>query len=118
MNGINGTNGSTTKLFTRGGPGGPGRPKVSASNREYIDAIKAGYPPSRLLELMDLALALAVETRSWRGVVAVGEFAANYSLGKPVKRVETTGDSSLADLLANVDTSRPLLGDDDEEEEG
>jgi hypothetical protein len=84
-----------------------GRPR--ASNQAYIDAIKAEYPPGRLVEMMQEAFTMAVDTNSWRGMVAVMEFAANYSLGKPVKRVESTGDSSLADLLAGVDTSKPLM---------
>jgi hypothetical protein len=86
---------------------GPGRP--ASSNQAYIDAIKAEYPPDRLVGMMAEAFDMAVETNSWRGMVAVMEFAANYSLGKPVKRVESTGDSSLADLLAGVDTSKPLM---------
>jgi hypothetical protein len=86
---------------------GPGRPL--SSNQAYIDAIKAQYPPGRLVDMMQEAFDMAVETNSWRGMVAVMEFAANYSLGKPVKRVESSGDTSLADLLAGVDTSKPLL---------
>jgi hypothetical protein len=87
--------------------GGPGRPL--SSNQAYIDAIKASYPPGTLTDMMQEAYDMAVKTNSWRGMVAVAEFAANYSLGKPVKRVESTGDSSLADLLAGVDTSKPLM---------
>jgi hypothetical protein len=88
-----------------------GRPnQVKAiDNRDYIDAIKAEFPPERITELLGIAIQLAIETKSWRGIVAASEFAANYSLGKPVKRVESTGDSSLADLLAGVDTSKPLM---------
>jgi hypothetical protein len=84
------------------------RPKAT-DNRAYIDAIKAEFPPERITELINIAIQIAQETKSWRGVVAASEFAANYSLGKPVKRVESTGDSSLADLLAGVDTSKPLM---------
>jgi hypothetical protein len=86
---------------------GPGRPP--SSNDAYIKAIKAKYPPGRLTDMMEEAFEMAVKTNSWRGMVAVAEFAANYSLGKPVKRVESTGDTSLADLLAGVDTSKPLM---------
>jgi hypothetical protein len=85
----------------------PGRPL--SSNDAYIKAIKAAYPPGTLTGMMQEAYDMAVKTNSWRGMVAVAEFAANYSLGKPVKRVESTGDSSLADLLAGVDTSKPLM---------
>jgi hypothetical protein len=88
---------------------GSSQPAKSIDNRAYIDAIKAEFPPERITELLEQAIVLAIDTRSWRGVVAACEFAANYSLGKPVKRVESTGDSSLADLLAGVDTSKPLM---------
>jgi hypothetical protein len=88
-----------------------GRPNQTPAvdNRAYIDAIKAEFPPERITELLNIAIQIAQETKSWRGVVAASEFAANYSLGKPVKRVESSGDTSLADLLAGVDTSKPLL---------
>jgi hypothetical protein len=107
-------------MFVPGGVGGPGRPK-QVDNRQYIEALKAGFPPDRIVELMELAIELARETKSWRGVVAAAQFAADYSLGKPVKRVESTGDSSLADLLAGVDTSKPLMSgptkaDDDDQD--
>lgn len=98
-------------LFQRGGPGGPGRPKGRRENREYVEAIKAGYPPERILALLEEALDLAIETRSWRGVLAVVEFAAAYTLGKPKQTVVSTGSVSLAELLADVDDSKPLLGD-------
>lgn len=84
-----------------------GRPP--APTQAYIDAIKAHCPPEKLVEMMQEAFDMAVETNSWRGMVAVAEFMAAYGLGKPVKRVESSGDSSLADLLAGVDTSKPLL---------
>jgi hypothetical protein len=88
---------------------GSGLQVKAVDNRAYIDAIKAAYPPDKITELLAVAIDLAIQTNSWRGVVAACEFAANYSLGKPVKRVESSGDTSLADLLAGVDTSKPLL---------
>jgi hypothetical protein len=93
-----------TKSSKRGGV-----QSKAIDNRAYIDAIKAEFPPERITELLEIAINLAIETKSWRGIVAASEFAANYSLGKPVKRVESSGDSSLADLLAGVDTSKPLM---------
>jgi hypothetical protein len=100
--------GETPAMFTPGGPGGPGRPKA-VDNRAYIDAIKAGFPPERIVELLGIAIQIAIDTNSWRGIEAAARFAADYGLGKPVKRVESTGDTSLAELLAGVDTSKPLL---------
>jgi hypothetical protein len=102
----------TTKgpLFTVGGAGGPGRPKM-VDNREYISAIKQGFPPERIVELLNEAIDIACRTHSWRGVVAAAEFAAAYSLGKPKQTIQATGNDSLADLLANVDADKPLLPD-------
>lgn len=98
-------------LFQKGGPGGPGRPKRTQEQREYIAAIKAGFPPEKVLDLMRQALDLAIGTNSWRGVLAVVEFAAAYSLGKPKQQVQVSDGASLSDLLAQVDTGKPLLGD-------
>jgi hypothetical protein len=84
-----------------------GRPP--SPTQAYIDAIKAEYPPEMLTGMMKEAYDVAKSSNSWRGMVAVAEFMAAYGLGKPVKRVESSGDSSLADLLAGVDTSKPLL---------
>jgi len=79
--------------------------------REYIAALAAGFPPERLLQLMETAIAIAIETKSWRGVVAASEFAANYTLGKPKQRIESTGAVSIGEMLAGLDTSAPLLPD-------
>jgi hypothetical protein len=112
MRQTNGNGEKTTKgpLFTVGGAGGPGRPKA-VDNREYIAAIKQGFPPERIVELLNEAIDIACRTHSWRGVVAAAEFAAAYSLGKPKQTIQATGNDSLAELLANVDATSPLLPD-------
>jgi hypothetical protein len=100
--------GKTPAMFTPGGPGGPGRPKM-VDNRAYVEALKLDFPPEEISRLVKEAIQIAIDTNSWRGVIAAAEFAHDRSIGKPVKRVESTGDTSLADLLAGVDTSKPLL---------
>jgi hypothetical protein len=98
----------TGGLFTPGGPGGPGRPKA-VDNRDYIAALKAGFPPERITELLNTAIDIAIASHSWRGVVAAAEFAAAYSLGKPKQTVESMAGDNLAEMLAGIDTSAPLL---------
>jgi hypothetical protein len=94
--------------FVKGGLPGPGRPKM-VDNRAYVEALKLDFPPEEISRLVKEAIQIAIDTNSWRGVIAAAEFAHDRSIGKPVKRVESTGDTSLADLLAGVDTSKPLL---------
>lgn len=98
-------------LFTPGGQGGPGRPKA-VTNKDYIDAIKAEFPPEEITRLLRAAINIAVSTKSWRGVVAALEFSANYSLGKPKQQVEATAGAGLAALMAGVDGNAPLLPED------
>jgi hypothetical protein len=91
-----------------GGSRGPGRPP-KADIRAYVDAIKRQYPPDVVLEMMISAWITADDTNSWRGKEAILKLILAYTVGNPVKRVESSGDTSLADLLAGVDTSKPLL---------
>ena len=88
------------------------RHSKAVDQRAYIAALAEGFPPERLRELMETAIAIAIETKSWRGVVAASEFAANYTLGKPKQRIESTGAVSIGEMLAGLDTSAPLLPED------
>jgi hypothetical protein len=101
--------------FTPGGEPGPGRPKA-IDNRDYIAAIKQGFPPERIVELLELAIQEATNTHSWRGIVAAVEFAAAYSLGKPKQTIQSAGNDTLADLLRTVDGTAPLLPDETTDE--
>jgi hypothetical protein len=84
-------------------------------NRDYVDAMRAGLPPDRVMQLLDKAIELAIATKSSRGIMQAVEFAANYTLGKPRQRAESAGNSGLAEILRGIDTSKPLLDDDDED---
>lgn len=76
-------NSTAPGLFQKGGPGGPGRPKGRSTDSEYAAAIREGLPPERMLALMETALDLSIKRNSWRGVLAVVEFAVKYLVGKP-----------------------------------
>lgn len=102
--------------FTKGGEPGPGRPK-QVDQRAYIAALAEEFPPDEIRKLVREAIGIARDTNSWRGVVAALEFAANYTLGKPKQRIESTGAVSIGDMLAGLDTSAPLLPDDQAQED-
>lgn len=94
--------------FAKGNTLGGRMPK-QVDNREYIAAIKASFPPDRIVEMMGMAMDLAARTNSWRGMVAVMEFAANYTLGKPKPQAGSGDGGGLAAILAGIDSSKPLL---------
>lgn len=95
--------------FAPGTPAPGHGPPKAITNKDYIDAIKAEFPPEEITRLLREAIAIAVSTKSWRGVVAALEFSANYSLGKPKQQVEAAAGAGLAALMAGVDGSAPLL---------
>ena len=66
---------------------GPGRPP-KAQELAVLDAIKTTFTPEMVQEYLKRAMQLAEEQKSARGMVAVLEFAAGYTLGKPIARVE------------------------------
>ena len=73
--------------FAPGNPGGPGRPS-QRQEVAMVNAIKATMPPERIQHTLEQALQMAFDANSWRGVMAVVEFAANYTVGKPVQRIQ------------------------------
>jgi hypothetical protein len=99
---------SAPKTIIVGGPRGPGRP-AKADMRAYVDALKRQYPPDEVIQMLLSAWSTAEDTNSWRGKEAIIKLIIAYTVGNPVKRVEAAGDTSLADLLAGVDTSKPLM---------
>lgn len=78
--------------FAPGNPGGPGRP-TRTQEQQMLDTIRATMPPEKIEATIQRALELAEVTQSWRGYMAVLEFVAAYTLGKPISRVEESGDS-------------------------
>lgn len=89
----------------RFGPGntaavGHGRPK-KAQELAALNAIRASWPPERIVAALDEAMQVAQTTRSWRGILEVARFVTEYQLGRPTNKVEVdSGKENLAMLLA------------------
>jgi hypothetical protein len=83
--------------FAKGHSGGPGRPS-KAKEIAMLEAIRSTFTPERVAQHLNDAMDIAVRTNSARGIVAVLEFAANYTMGKPVQRTQEVRQS-IADIL-------------------
>ena len=98
--------------FVPGHNGGPGRPK-KAQEMAMLDAIKADWPPERVAEALNQAMQMALETRSWRGILSTAELVLSYGIGKPTQKIVSSRDSNLEVLLASLaDDGRPMTADD------
>lgn len=80
-----------------------GRPS-KAQELAMLDAIRTSLPPEKVQEHINKALQLAVSQNSARGIIAVLEFAAGYSLGKPTQRI-INEQGGLSDVLAELQDS-------------
>lgn len=78
----------------------PGRPK-KAQEKAILDKIRGTFPPEKVEEYLKTAMKIAEDQNSARGMLAVLEFAASYTLGKPVQRIETN-DGGLADMAIEL----------------
>lgn len=87
-------------------PGAGRKPK--AVEKAYLDAIRESLPPEQMAAVITEALQLARDTRSWRGLLEVVQFAASYGAGKPTQKTVTT-DGNLEQLLAALASDAPLL---------
>lgn len=87
-------------------PGAGRKPK--AVERAYLEAIRDALPPEQMQGVIAEALQLARDTRSWRGLLEVVQFAASYGAGKPTQKTVTT-DGNLEQLLAALSNDAPLL---------
>lgn len=92
--------------FAPGNPGGPGRPPRT-QEQQMLDTIKATMPPARIEAAIQRALELAEETKSWRGYLAVLEFAAAYTLGRPAIRLEPEKENPIDVILAKMRVAFP-----------
>lgn len=92
--------------FAPGNSAGGRKPK--AVERAYLDAIRQALPPEHMEAVIAEALQLARDTRSWRGLLEVVQFAASYGAGKPTQKTVTT-DGNLETLLAALASDAPLL---------
>ena len=94
QNGVRGSDGR----FVVGHPGGPGR-KPRAQEQAALSAINSVMKPETIEALLQEALQLARETRSWRGTLACVELALAYQLGKPTQRINVSETQTPADWL-------------------
>ena len=78
----------------------PGHP-TKAQELAILDSIRSTFPPDVVAEHLRTAMRLATEQNSARGIVAVLEFAAGYTLGRPIQRVITT-EGGLADMAEEL----------------
>ena len=85
---------------------GPGRP-TRAVEKQYLDAIRQSLPPDQVETIITEAIELARQTRSWRGLLEVVQFAVAYGAGKPMQKI-VTADSNLDMLLAALQDDSPL----------
>ncbi|CAN5441794.1 hypothetical protein BH10CHL1_BH10CHL1_17980 [soil metagenome] len=77
--------------FKKGNPGGPGRPK-KAAELAMLNAIKSTFTDEQIKGYLKQAMETAVEQKSSRGMIAVLEYIADRTLGKPVQQI-TTGET-------------------------
>jgi len=84
--------------FLVGNPGGPGRPKKE-TERMILDAITNALSPQEIENAIREGLRLAIEQKSTRGIVAILELAAGYSIGRPTVRVESNGSNVIEEAM-------------------
>lgn len=84
--------------FTVGNRGGPGRPKREIE-AAILQALRDEFTPTEIAQGLRRAFELAESQGSARGMVAALTPILEYSLGKPVQRVETTGDNPMTAMF-------------------
>lgn len=76
---------------------------------EYLNKIKEGVPPERIPAILEEVIQVSKNTNSWRGLMAVAQFVADYGLGKPTQRIDVSNIATPADW-------EDVFADDDDEE--
>ena len=85
-------------------PGQSGNPKgrpTKAQELALVDSIRSTFTPDEIQNILTEALAIAKANKSTRGLLAVVEFAMNYTVGKPLQRIQQSegGLSSVLEVL-------------------
>jgi hypothetical protein len=85
-------------------PGESGNPKgrpTKAQELALVDSIRSTFTPEQIKNILSEALEIAISNKSTRGMLAVAEFAMNYTVGKPVQRIQQSegGLSTILDEL-------------------
>lgn len=80
-----------------------GKPRKAPEHAGFLAAINRTMPPNRVESLLEQAIAISMSTHSWRGIVAVLEFCANYQVGKPIQRsITANATSALTEVLESL----------------
>ena len=87
-------------------PGQSGNPKgrpTKAQELALVDSIRSTFTPDEIQNILTEALMIAKANKSTRGMLAVAEFAMNYTVGKPVQRIQQSegGLSAVLEELGN-----------------
>src|SRR4051812_1608475 len=82
-----------------GHSGNPAGRAPRKQEEEMLDAIKTTFPPERITSYLEQAMEIAIKNGSARSIIAVLEFAAHYSLGKPIARTERVGGNAIEEAM-------------------
>jgi Family of unknown function (DUF5681) len=85
-------------------PGQSGNPKgrpTKAQELALVDSIRSTFTPEQVQEILTEALTIARANKSTRGMLAVAEFAMNYTVGKPVQRIQQS-EGGLSGILEEL----------------
>jgi len=76
-----------------------------------LTALAEQYPVEAVVGLLDTAVDLSIETRSWKGLIKVAELLLQYSLGRP-KQVTQSTSLDINELLRQLqDAEQPRIID-------
>jgi hypothetical protein len=85
-----------------GQSGNPAGRPTKARELAILHAISNAFSPEQIDEHLNRAMEIAIAQNSARSIVAILEFQADRTIGKPVQRIET-GDNGLQHILAVID---------------
>jgi hypothetical protein len=75
-----------------------------------LDAITDAISPDELRSIIQEAISIARSTQSARGLLAVAEFVADRTLGRPAVKLQTT-NTKFQDLLSMLGSDEPGSGE-------
>jgi hypothetical protein len=91
-------------------PGQSGNPTGWAKKDiKVLHAIHEGYPPDRIIGLLDEALEIARKHNSYRGIMDVARTVIEYTVGKPVQR-SITVSSKMDSILTRLESIQVVDG--------
>jgi hypothetical protein len=90
---------------------GPGRP-TRQHEIETLDAIKASFPPERIVAMLERAYEIAESQGSARAIVAVVENVLDRTVGRPVAR-SISASTKFETMLAALGSNEKIVDADD-----